>query len=208
MIERNLQNVTIRKYGTAFLEAFGMLPLTYFGAIGDNLTDNYANIQVAIDESIKRGLRYIFVPNGTYYYTGTLLNIDKIIFIGNTKYATIYDGINELPIYQIGTQIPFEKGTETLDKEVTEDGYIDIAVATKNGSEAILVIGSSVITVIDNLILLNGSLIGTNKVYLTDAGDNNAYLSKIELLRDTIRIYYKITGTGGTLNAKVEWRVR
>ncbi len=191
MIERNLQNVTIRKYGTAFLEAFGMLPLTYFGAIGDNLTDNYANIQVAIDESIKRGLRYIFVPNGTYYYTGTLLNIDKIIFIGNTKYATIYDGINELPIYQIGTQIPFEKGTETLDKEVTEDGYIDIAVATKNGSEAILVIGSSVITVIDNLILLNGSLIGTNKVYLTDAGDNNAYLSKIELLRDTIRIYYK-----------------
>ena len=208
MIERNLQNVTIRKYGTAFLEAFGMLPLTYFGAIGDNLTDNYANIQVAIDESIKRGLRYIFVPNGTYYYTGTLLNIEKIIFIGNTKYATIYDGINELPIYQIGTQIPFEKGTETLDKEVTEDGYIDIAVATKNGSEAILVIGSSVITVIDNLILLNGSLIGTNKVYLTDAGDNNAYLSKIELLRDTIRIYYKITGTGGTLNAKVEWRVR
>ena len=208
MIERNLQNVTIRKYGTAFLEAFGMLPLTYFGAIGDNLTDNYANIQVAIDESIKRGLRYIFVPNGTYYYTGTLLNIDKIIFIGNTKYATIYDGINELPIYQIGTQIPFEKGTETLDKEVTEDGYIDIAVATKNGSEAILVIGSSVITVIDNLILLNGSLIGTNKVYLTDAGDNNAYLSKVELLRDTIRIYYKITGTGGTLNAKVEWRVR
>ena len=208
MIERNLQNLTIRKYGTAFLEAFGMLPLTYFGAIGDNLTDNYANIQVAIDESIKRGLRYIFVPNGTYYYTGTLLNIDKIIFIGNTKYATIYDGINELPIYQIGTQIPFEKGTETLDKEVTEDGYIDIAVATKNGSEAILVINSSVITVIDNLILLNGSLIGTNKVYLTDAGDNNAYLSKVELLRDTIRIYYKITGTGGTLNKEIEWRVR
>ena len=95
-----------------------------------------------------------------------------------------------------------------MDKEVTEQGYIDIGVTTKNGSEAILVIGSSVITVIDNLILLNGSLIGTNKVYLTDAGDNNAYLSKIELLRDTIRIYYKITGTGGTLNAKVEWRVR
>ena len=56
MIERNLQNVTIRKYGTAFLEAFGMLPLTYFGAIGDNLTDNYANIQVAIDESISKNV--------------------------------------------------------------------------------------------------------------------------------------------------------
>lgn len=208
MIERNLQSVTIRKYGTAFLEAFGMLPVTYFGAIGDNLTDNYANIQVAIDESIKRGLKYIFVPNGTYFYTGNLLNVDKIIFIGNAKYSKIYDGKNEIKIYQIGTQIPYEKGTEILDKEVTEQGYIDIGVTTKNGSEAILTIGSNVITVIDDLILLNGSLIGTNKVYLTVEGDNSAYLTKVELLKDSMRIHYDVTGTGGTLNAKIDWRVR
>lgn len=208
MIERNLQNLTIRKYGTAFLEAFGMLPLTYFGAIGDNVSDNYANLQVAIDESIKRGLRYIFVPNGTFYYAGKLLNTDKIVFIGNSKYAKIYNDEEEIPIYQIGTQIPFEKGLEKLDKEVTEKGYIDIGIATKNGSEAILVIGSNVITVYQGLILLNGSLIGTNKVYLTVEGDNNAYISNVELLKDTIRIHYDITGTGGTLNAEIEWRVR
>ena len=208
MIERNLHSVTIRKYGTAFLEAFGMLPITYFGAIGGNLTDNYANIQVAIDESIKRGLKYIFVPNGTYFYTGNLLNVDKIIFIGNAKYSKIYDGKNEIKIYQIGTQIPYEKGTEILDKEVTEQGYIDIGATTKNGSEAILTIGSNVITVIDDLILLNGSLIGTNKVYLTVEGDNSAYLTKVELLKDSIRIHYDVTGTGGTLNAKIDWRVR
>ena len=208
MIERNLQNLTIRKYGTAFLEAFGMLPLTYFGARGDNETDNYANLQVAIDESIKRGLRYIFVPNGTYYYAGNLLNKDKIVFIGNSKYAKIYNENEETPIYQIGTQIPFEKGSETLDREVTEKGHIDIEVATKNGSEAILVIGSNVITVYNDIILLNGTLIGTNKVYLTIEGDNNAYISDIELLKEKIRIHYEITGTGGTLNTKIDWRVR
>ena len=95
-----------------------------------------------------------------------------------------------------------------MDKEVTEQGYIDIGVTTKNGSEAILTIGSNVITVIDDLILLNGSLIGTNKVYLTVEGDNSAYLTKVELLKDSIRIHYDVTGTGGTLNAKIDWRVR
>lgn len=44
MIERNLQSVTVRKYGTAFLEAFGMLPLSYFGCVGDNLHDNYRKL--------------------------------------------------------------------------------------------------------------------------------------------------------------------
>lgn len=208
LIERNLQNVTIRKYGTAFLEAFGMLPLTYFGARGDNLTDNYGNIQVAIDESIKRGLRYIFVPNGIYYYSGNLLNVEQIIFIGNSKYAKIYDGVNEIKIYQIGTQIPYEKGIETLDKEVTEEGYVDIEVKTQNASEAIIVIDNNVIHVVDELVMLNGGFIGNNKIYLTTIGDNNAYLSDVDLLENAIRIHYKITGTGGTLNAKVEWRVK
>lgn len=208
MIERNLRNVTIRKYGATFLEAFGMLPLTYFGAVGDNRTDNYANIQVAIDESIKRGLRYIFVPNGTYYYTGNLLNVEQVIFIGNAKYATIYDGVNEIPIYQIGTQIPYEKGTVTLDKNATEDGYIDIPVTTKNASEGILVIGNNVITVIDELNLVNGCVNDDTEILLTDDADNAAYIDKIELTNFDIRIHYKITGTGGLINKTVEWRVR
>ena len=120
MLERNDRHVTLRKYGTAFLEAFGMLPLTYFGAVGDNMTDNYANIQVAINESIERGLKYIFVPEGTYYYTGKLLDDDKVMFIGNADFAKIYDGENEIKIYQIGTQVPQTiKGTTVTDLTLT-----------------------------------------------------------------------------------------
>lgn len=208
MIERNLRNVTVRKYGSAFLEAFGMLPITYFGAVGDNFTDNYANLQVAIDESIKRGLRYLFVPNGIYYYSGNLLNLDKITFIGDALYATIYDGANELKIYQIGTQIPYSKGTETLDGDVKETGYIDIPVDVKNASEAILVIENNVITVHDELNLLNGSLFSGNSVLLTESADNGAYLTKVELRTFDIRLHYEVTGAGGLLSKKVEWRVR
>ena len=202
MIERNLQNLTIRKYGTAFLEAFGMLPLTYFGARGDNMTDNYANIQVAIDESIKRGLRYIFVPNGTYYYSGNLLNVEQVIFIGNSKYATIYNDEKEIKIYQIGTQLPYEKGTETVNKQVEEAGYIDIEVKTKNPSETILVVNNKVIQVIDELILVDGKHKGSENIILT----GNTSISNIELLRDRIRIHYETMGE--FLNVSIEWRVR
>lgn len=202
MIERNLQNLTIRKYGTTFLEAFGMLPLTYFGARGDNMTDNYANIQVAIDESIKRGLRYIFVPNGTYYYSGNLLNAEQVVFIGNAKYAHIYNDEKEIKIYQIGTQLPYEKGTKTIDEQVEEAGYIDIEVKTKNPSEAILVINNNVIQVIDDLILVDGKHKGSENIILTD----NTSISNIELIYDTIRIHYETMGE--LLNIGVEWRVR
>lgn len=221
MIFRNLQDVTIRKYGTSFLEAFGMLPLTYFGAIGDNVTDNYANLQVAIDESIKRGLRYIFVPNGNYYYYGVLENVEKVIFIGNTTYAKIFNQKNEkITIYQIGTQLPFEKGTKTLDDEVTEDGYIDIPTNTKNGTEAILVIDSNVIFVTDNLNVVNGKKYAPNY----DAGSSSStdgfvflryesttdfiYVERVEILETAIRLIYKVVGSGGTLNKTVEWRER
>lgn len=208
MIERNLRNVTIRKYGSAFLEAFGMLPITYFGCIGDNFTDNYANLQVAVDESIKRGLRYLFVPNGIYYYSGNLLNLDKITFIGDALHATIYDGATELKIYQIGTQLPYVKGATTLDGEVKEVGYIDIPVSVKNASEAILVIENFVISVFDDLNLLNGQLFSGSDVILTNSADNGAYLTKVELLKNDIRLHYEVTGTGGLLSKKVEWRVR
>lgn len=200
MIERNLQSVTVRKYGTAFLEAFGMLPLSYFGCVGDNLTDNYANLQVAIDESIKMGLRYIFVPNGTYYFTGVLDNVEEIIFIGNAKYAKVYSDKTEIPIYQIGTQLPFEKGITTLEKEVTSEGYIDIPVKTKNGSEAILVANEKVIHVIDELITVDGKLV--TEPNLT-GGD--VYISDVQIMTEAIRVFYN---GSGNLNMTVEWRLR
>ena len=208
MIDRNDRYITIRKYGTAFLEAFGMLPLTYFGAVGDNLTDNYANIQVAINESIKRRLKYIFVPEGTYYYTGTLLDDDKIMFIGNSDYAKIYNGETEIKIYQIGTQVPYTVGSEMLSETVENAGYIDIVVPVKNAVETILVLQKNVLYVTDGLIMLNGALMGDTKVYLTDEGENSAYITSIEILPNAIRINYDITGTGGLINKHVDWRVR
>lgn len=218
MIERNLRSVTIRKYGTDFLEAFGMLPLTYFGARGDNLTDNYANIQVAIDESIKRGLRYIFVPNGTYFYTGNLLHVNEVIFIGNSKYAKIYDGENEIKIYQIGTQIPYESGLEIIEKAVTEPGYIDIPVKTINGCEAILVIDEDVIQVLDaTVVTRNGKLFSGRPMHSPEPGtDNhlyigeNVFLSHVQILKDALRIKYGIKAgeSAGTINVRLDWRVR
>lgn len=200
MIERNLKYVTVRKYGTTFLEAFGMYPLDYFGCVGDNLHDNYANLQVAIDESIKMGLRYLFVPNGTYYFTGVLDNVEEIIFIGNTKYAKVYSDKTEIPIYQIGTQLPFEKGRITLEKEVTSEGYIDIPVKTKNGSEAILIANKKIIHVIDELITVDGSL--ATEPNLT-GGD--VYISDVQIMTESIRVFYN---GSGNLNMTVEWRLR
>lgn len=200
MIERNNRYVSLRKYGTAFLDAFGFFALDYFGCVGDNLTDNYANLQVAIDESIKKGLRYIFVPNGTYYFTGVLDNIEEIIFIGNAKYAKVYSDKTEILIYQIGTQLPFEKGITTLEKEVTSEGYIDIPVKTKNGSEAILVANEKVIHVIDELITVDGKL--ATEPNLT-GGD--VYISDVQIMAEAIRVFYN---GSGNLNMTVEWRLR
>ena len=208
MIERKDRYITIRKYGTAFLEAFGMLPLTYFGAVGDNMTDNYANIQVAINESIKRELKYIFVPEGKYYYTGTLLDDDKIMFIGNSDYAKIYNDETEIKIYQIGTQVPYVVGDAILSENVENAGYIDIGVPVKNAVETILVLPKNVLYVTNGLILLNGALMGDTKVYLTEEGENSAYITDIEILPNAIRINYDITGTGGLINKHIDWRIR
>ncbi len=205
MIERNLRYVTVRKYGTAFLEAFGMLPLTYFGAVGDNLTDNYANIQVAIDESIKRGLKFIFVPNGTYLYTGNLLHVDKIKFIGNSDSAKIYDGVNEQKIYQIGTQVPFDKGTALLSDEVDEDGSIFVELPIKSATEMYLIIDNNVIYLTDDgLILVNGSLFSNQVISL----GNNTQISNIEININGITIDYVLSDVSGTIDTSVEWRAR
>lgn len=236
MIERYLQNVTIRKYGTAFLEAFGMLPLTYFGCVGDNLTDNYANLQVAINESVKRELRFIFVPAGNYYYTGNLLNIDQVIFIGNEKYARIYGGENgDIKIYQIGTYVTAEnvqavltpemirplleyaKGDVVLDASVVEDGYIDIETNTTNATEVILAFGAKkeVFKLEGGVITRNGKLFAGIPMSTPLEPDyfylgENVYLNFIEIIENGIRIYYKLEDTSatGTLYTDVYWRVR
>ena len=138
-----------------------------------------------------------------YYYTGNLLNADKLMWVGDAEHAKVYNDTSEITIYQIGTQVPYVKGTETLDEVVTEDGYIDIGVTVKNGVETILVIGDDVLYVTDTLILLNGSLLGDSKVYLDDS--EGVYITDIEIIKDAIRISYSGTGT---MTKEVEWRVR
>ncbi len=227
MIEKYLQNVTIRKYGTAFLEAFGMLPLTYFGCVGDNSTDNYANLQVAIDESIKRGLRFIFVPAGTYYYTGNLLNLDKVIFIGNAKYAQIYGGENgEIKIYQIGTYVApeylnqglvYKEGQDAINLSVTQQGNIEIPTNVDNGLEALVVLKETIFKVEGGLTTRDGKLFGgvpmsnpnpmePNYFYLGE----NVYLTKIEIIKNAIRLHYELEDStlGGTIDTQMYWRVR
>ncbi len=213
-MEENERYIALRQYGTAFMDAFGMLPLTYFGAVGDNKTDNYANIQVAINESIKKGLKYIFVPEGTYFYTGTLLDLDKVTFLGNSDYAKIYDGENEIKIYQISCQMPYQRGGETLSKEASEAGYIDIEVPVKNGVEAILLLGMEhVLYVVDGLVLLDGKIfaldiVPLDIVPLTADDSDSVYLHNVELLPHKIRIHYGVMNGGGLIDKKVVWRVR
>lgn len=165
MIINNLQNLTVRKYGTSFLEAFGMLPLTYFGARGDNQTDNYANLQVAIDESIERGLSYIFVPEGYYYYKGRLLHLDKIRFIGNCEHAKIFNDDGEIKIYQIGTQLPYLHGRTHINKTISGQGYIDIPLPIKNPVEAIVGFAEDGYYVSDGICLVTGRLLKPNGEY-------------------------------------------
>lgn len=224
MIERCLQNLTIRKYGTAFLEAFGMLPLTYFGAVGDNMTDNYANIQVAIDESIKRGLQYIFVPNGTYYYTGNLLHTEQVIFIGNEKYAKIYNKDSEIKIYQIGTYVApkylkqgliYEKGQEVLTATVVESGEIEIQTNVENGSEAIVVIGEEVFKIEGEIVTRNGKIFAGVPMFSPPPGQENYFylgenviLTSIEIVENAIKLSYFVQNGSGTIDKTVYWRVR
>lgn len=140
------------------------------------------------------------MPNGTYYFTGVLDNVEEIIFIGNAKYAKVYSDKTEIPIYQIGTQLPFEKGITTLEKEVTGEGYIDIPVKTKNGSEAILVVDNKVAHVIGELITVDGKL--ATEPNLT-GGDT--YISDVQIMTEAIRVFYN---GSGNLNMTVEWRLR
>ena len=205
MIERNLQYVTVRKYGTAFLEAFGMLPLDYFGAVGDNITDNYANIQVAINESIKRGLEFIFVPNGTYLYSGNLLDADKIKFIGNSDYAEIKNGTTTQKIYQIGTQMPWKKDTSRISKEVTADGSFEIEIPYRSVVESYLIIDSKIIYVTDDgLITVDGELFDEQTINL----GTNTTLEDIEIVPNAIKISYALSESSGTIDSTIEWRVR
>lgn len=74
-----------------FFYTFGIVPLEYYNAVGDGMTDNRLSIQQAIYDAIDVGAKYIFVPKGNYYYSNNLLETSKVIFIGNNVDTEIKD---------------------------------------------------------------------------------------------------------------------
>ena len=97
------KNITVRELHSFFFDTLGMMSITFYGARGDNRTDNYANLQVAIDDANKRKLRYLYVPFGRYLYVGKLINRDNIVFVGNPKAEIVNPKTGEtIPVHQFG----------------------------------------------------------------------------------------------------------
>lgn len=96
-------NVYLNELKNFFFEVLGMMSITHYGAIGDGRTDNYAYLQVAIDDANRRGLCYLYVPYGRYRYRGQLLNPNNVIFIGNPRAKIFNDRTGEeIEIKQFG----------------------------------------------------------------------------------------------------------
>lgn len=96
-------NVYLNELKNFFFEVLGMMSVTHYGAIGDGRTDNYASLQVAIDDANRRGLCYIYVPYGRYRFRGNLINRDNITFIGNPRAKIFNDRTGEeIEIKQFG----------------------------------------------------------------------------------------------------------
>lgn len=126
-------NIYLRELQNFFFEVLGMMSVTHYGAIGDGRTDCYGPLQVAIDDAKRRKLSYIYVPMGRYIYTGELINMDGITFIGN-PHAKIINirTCEEIPIKQFGA--------DTIDcyTKIEADGrFVKIAGDTMTGSLAI-----------------------------------------------------------------------
>lgn len=97
------RNITVRELHSFFFDTLGMMSITFYGARGDNRTDNYANLQVAIDDANKRKLRYLYVPFGRYLYVGNLINRENIVFVGNPNAEIVNPKTGEtIPVHQFG----------------------------------------------------------------------------------------------------------
>lgn len=74
-----------------FFYTFGIVPLQNYNVIGDGITDNRLALQQAIYDAVSINCSYIFVPKGSYYYSNTLFQSDKVIFVGNSIDTKIKD---------------------------------------------------------------------------------------------------------------------
>lgn len=88
-----LKEIKIDELKNMFFYTFGIIPLDSYDVVGDGMTDNRLAIQQAIYDAIEVGAKYIFVTKGEYYYSQTLNELDKVIFIGNNT-NTIINGVD------------------------------------------------------------------------------------------------------------------
>jgi len=96
-------NVYLNELRNFFFEVLGMMSITHYGAVGNGKVDNYAYLQVAIEDAHRRGLQYLYVPYGIYRYRGNLQHLEGITFMGNPRAKIFNDKTGEeIPIIQFG----------------------------------------------------------------------------------------------------------
>ena len=139
-------NIYLRELQNFFFEVLGMMSITHYGAVGDGRRDNYGPIQVAIDDAIRRGLSFLYVPYGKFIYTGEFTNLidpdtgkQRIIFMGNphAHIVNIRTG-EEIEIHQFGWCDC--EGEDYYTKEEADGRFVNASGDTMTGP---LAIGSS-----------------------------------------------------------------
>lgn len=118
-------NVYLNELKNFFFEVLGMMSITHYGCIGDGRYDNYGPLQVAIEDAIRRGLCYLYVPYGRFRFRGELQHLESVTFIGNPR-AKIYNDSTgeEIEIKQFGVMgCCRSEVVKTLSADITlEDG--------------------------------------------------------------------------------------
>jgi len=165
-------NIYLRELQNFFFEVLGMMSITHYGAVGDGRVDNYGPLQVAIDDAHRRGLNFLYVPYGRFIYTGELINIGDLIFMGNphAHIVNIRTG-EEIEIHQFGEGISYTAG-----EGITIEGNVISAT------------GTTVSDLTSNLVL-NGTLdldtgfYNTDEygVFLSSVSPTNQILSQAEM---------------------------
>ena len=119
-------NIYLRELQNFFFEVLGMMSITHYGAIGDGRRDNYGPLQVAIDDAHRRGCSFLYVPYGRFIYTGELINIGDLIFIGNphSHIVNIRTG-EEIEIKQFGFY-KVDAGDAYYTKAECDDRYLSL----------------------------------------------------------------------------------
>lgn len=157
-------NIYLRELQNFFFEVLGMMSVTHYGAIGDGRTDNYGPLQVAIDDANRRGLSYIYVPYGRFIYTGELINMDKVEFVGN-PHAHILN-------IRTGVEIPIKQfGLDTTSKFYTKDEVNEL-LATGLATKQDTLIAGEGITMDGNIIsaVTGDGQLFTHSIYPTWVG--------------------------------------